>query len=105
MTLSEAILEANEQGWYVYQLYQEGPTNDWHCCLRSVEPFNHPYRHEISRSSGDDPLSAICNALGAAPELEAEVSIVDLRGLDDRASPPVDLMKMFVKREPINRRL
>lgn len=99
MTFSECIAEANAQGWYIYQLCQEDPNVqiEWNCCLRSLAGGP---RRDISRGSGEDAISAICNALGAAPELEKEASFSEVPS----PHPTVSIRHLFAKpREKMRR--
>lgn len=93
MTFDDAVAETNAQGWYIYQLWQEEPVNDtqeWGCCLRALTG-NH--RRDIARAIGEDPISAICNALCAAPELEREVRLSKLR----ETTPTISIRHLFFK--------
>lgn len=101
MTFDDCIAEANAQGWYIYQLCQEDPnvTTEWNCCLRSLTGGP---RRQISRGDGPDPISAICNALGTAPELEREVSCVNLPTVD---ATTVSIRHLFFKPKERMRRV
>jgi len=74
MTFPEATTFANESGWVIYSLNQATCDQDppWRCCLRAAEGG---YRRQISHGKGESPEEAIFDALSAAPELEAEVSV------------------------------
>lgn len=99
VTFLDYALEANAQGWYIYQLCQEDPNvcTEWNCCLRSLTGGP---RRDISRGSGEDAISAICNALGAAPELEKETSYSTMPS----PHPTVSIRHLFAKpREKMRR--
>src|ERR1700732_2752977 len=75
-----ALTEANESGWYLYALHQTDEeemhfhpnTPHWRCLSRASVG---PPRRQISRGEGLTADLAIDNALGNAPELEAETTI------------------------------
>lgn len=69
-TFPEAVSEANDLGWYIYQLCQE--ETFWQCTLRASSG---PPRRQISNGRGDSPEEAIFDALSKAPEVEPDTDI------------------------------
>lgn len=117
-TFDDAIASINVQGWNLYSLEQTSvielsyhpDTPLWRCTLREIA--NKP-RCEILYGRGPTPVSALHNALGSASELERENAISGMLEANDEPTPEStepklmfeDIAKLFLKREPINRRL
>lgn len=117
-SFDDAIASINEQGWNLHALHQTSTielgyhpdTPEWKCTLREIA--NKP-RGEILHGSGPTPVSALHNAMGSASELERENAICEMLEANDEPTPESiepklmfdDIAKLFLKREPINRRL
>lgn len=75
MTFEEILAEANEAGWYVYQAYQGGTSNnDMDCWGVTLRARVGGPRREIVHGSGMNLAFAIFEALAQRPELEPEIT-------------------------------
>lgn len=102
MTFEDAVAEAYEQGWYVYQLgfnpATEGLDDKWFCTLRALSG---PPRREISRAYSNTPTEALCEALMAAPEPEEEVKAKLFEGtLPEPTKPKLNLLHTLGLTQP-----
>jgi hypothetical protein len=90
----EAVAFANEIGWYIHQLWQDGES--WSCTLREYGDG----RRNICRGTGAEAAEAIYAALANAPEVEVEVKVFS--GISPPSTEPkaLDIFALLGTKQP-----